>query len=116
MTIITKMVESKALLDEFLDYYPIYQTNYRSLLTQIQSLAAKLTQAYQVRYVKKQYFHVHPRLHPFLQKKLYEEYYLRQLKPQKLQMTLELVKDYLMQQPANKLHYLLEYVYDTTRQ
>ena len=105
------VVACKSKLGEFLQYYPIYQTQTDSLYLRLQSLTHKLYQEYGLRYKKHQSIYVHPRHHRILYQ-IHTDVYLNKLKAINKTVQLLDIKIFLYQLPTAKLLYLLNYIYD----
>jgi len=98
-------------LDDFLQYYPIYQTDINSLQKRLVSLVAKFYREYGLRYKEHSNIFVHPRHHRFLNE-IHNQIYLGLLKEQKRTVQYTDILNFVKDLPTAKVLYLLNYIYD----
>jgi hypothetical protein len=109
-TILVHMLATPSTINEFIEYYPIYEDEHTELVDRIRRLAAKFYREYGQRYKDHQQIFVHPRHHSFLGE-LHQTVYKDTLKPIGKTVQFDDIHKYLMQQPAAKLLYLLNYIH-----
>lgn len=102
--------KGESAVEEFLQYYPIYWDNYKGILEEIEMLGDRLYQQYGERYKLHQNIVVHHRHHKFLQE--IHQIYLNHLKAKKQTIKRNDIIDFIYQQPAAKILYLINYIYD----
>ena len=105
-----KLDESKE-LKEFLQYYPMYQSNWSQLLDRIGKLVSKLYRDYCVRHKEGRYWVVHHRHHYFIEE-LHEKVYKLALRPAGYTVKYDDVLNYLVRQPTAKILWMLNYIFD----
>jgi hypothetical protein len=98
-------------LEEFLQYYPIYNSNYEQLYIRLCALITKLYQEYGVRYKKHLMIQVHPRHHRFLAE-IHTQVYLAQLKGLNQTVQYQDIMNFVLTLPPAKVLYLLNYIHD----
>lgn len=103
--------KGESTLLEFLEYYPIYKSEYLNLIHRIAKLAAKLYREYGWRYKDHRTIRVHPRHHKFLNE-IHQIVFRDTLKVIGKTVQFEDIHRFLMGQPTAKLLYLINYIYD----
>lgn len=98
------------LLCEFLEYYPVYQQNYSNICQRIEDLAKKIHQDYINRYARKLNKIVHHRHHKFIDE-IHQKIYLKYRSHARTSVSIMDVKWFFSQQPAERMLYLLNYIY-----
>ena len=100
-----------AKLQEFLQYYPVYQEETELLRKRMSALIGKFYREYGRRYKEKKYIYIHPRHHRFLAE-LHTKIYVELLKPQKKTVKYDDIRGYVEKLPVAKVLYLLNYIHD----
>jgi len=103
--------KDKAKLSDFLQYYPIYQSDVTNLNKRLASLVAKFYRDYGMRYKEHSNIFVHPRHHHFLSD-LHGQLYLAKLKPLRRTVQYADIMEFVKGLPTAKVLYLLNYIYD----
>jgi len=99
--------QGPAKLSEFLQYYPIYQQTYCSILKRLNGLISYIYQVYVQRYKYHKEIWTDPRHHHFLQE-VHRQLYLSHLRPQGKSVTEADVVNFIYNQEPNKISYLIE--------
>ena len=103
--------KGQSVVDEFLQFYPIYKGELMTLMNRVDKLSAKLYREYGLRYKNHEDIKVHSRHHKLLGE-LHQKLYKDVLKPIGKTLKYDDIHKFLVGQPTAKLLYLINYIYE----